>query len=103
VVLLRGAETHLRSVQGRQLADVGNARYICDQLAFYGQGRNCGIDRWPRDHHQNYVVLSARTHLGRHSVGPALPLMLGYPLQQAFALVTSKADTGMLQQRLPHL
>jgi hypothetical protein len=31
-------DTFALGSQGRQLADVGNARHVCDQLAFHGQG-----------------------------------------------------------------
>jgi hypothetical protein len=37
--------------QSHQLADVGNARHLCDQLVFYRQGRNRGFDCRPRDRH----------------------------------------------------
>jgi hypothetical protein len=58
--------------QGRQLADIGNARHVCDQLVFYRQGRNRGFNCRYGDHHQNCVVLPSRTRMGVRSLGTAL-------------------------------
>ena len=60
VLLFHGREdTFPVHPKGDQLADVGNAGYIRDQLVHDRQNRNSWIDRGPRDHHQGRMVLSA--------------------------------------------
>ena len=73
VILFRGQETPPTiDSQGDQLANAGNAGYLRDQLAHDRQGRNRGLDRSTRSHHQGGVVLPARARLGRHRMGTAL-------------------------------
>jgi hypothetical protein len=65
-------DTHTIGAQSRQLADIGNARHICDQLVHDRQDGNRGIDRRHRGRHQNRVVLSSRTGVGGHCLGTTL-------------------------------
>jgi hypothetical protein len=71
----RSRDTHKIGSQSRQLADIGNARHIRDQLVHDGQGRDRRINRRSRGHDQDHLVLSSRAPLGRGSVGPTPAMM----------------------------